>query len=73
MRVRLALAAAVFAAAAVLPAASAAVADDSPAGTAPKTGVGPGAGPGAGPADTEFGAVPQGNRELVGRIMTGLA
>ncbi|MFK8850672.1 hypothetical protein [Streptomyces sp. Ac-502] len=69
MRVRLTLAGAVLAAAVVLPAASAAVADDSPAGTAPKTGVGPG----AGPAGTDFGAVPQANRELVGRIMTGLA
>lgn len=69
MRVRLVLAGAVLAAATVVPAASAAVADDSPAGAASKTGVGPG----AGPAGTEFGAVPQANRELVGRIMTGLA
>ncbi|MFD7663816.1 hypothetical protein [Streptomyces sp. NPDC059788] len=66
MRVRLVLAGAVLAAATVVPAASAAVADDGPVG-APKSDT-----TGVDTADAGFGAVPQGNRELVGRIMTGL-
>ncbi|MFI0263655.1 hypothetical protein ACH4OW_32080 [Streptomyces sp. NPDC017056] len=68
MRVRLVLAGAVLAAVTVVPVATAAEAVDGPAG-APKTAANtyvdtPGSG---------FAAVPQGNRELVGRIMTGLA
>ncbi|MEV5597432.1 hypothetical protein [Streptomyces sp. NPDC052496] len=65
MRVRLALAGTVLAAAAVVPAASTAVADDGPARPA-KTDAK------VHTADTGFGAIPPGNRELVGRIMTGL-
>ncbi|MFH9424684.1 hypothetical protein [Streptomyces sp. NPDC017529] len=70
MRVRLALAGAALAAATVVPVATAAEAVDGPAGASKSDAK---ADTKADTPGSDFAAVPQANRELVGRIMTGLA